>query len=486
MYKKPPKHVQRTRLAVLYSIMTLSVIAVVGVLVMIVANYRYNRATGTFEQSGLVQFASTPSAATVEIDDTTLTSRTSTKSSVRPGEHRFAVWREGYQTWISTTTIPSGSLVWLNYVRLVPKERPVEVLHEYKSVTAALPSPDNRAIIAQLDVTQPEFRRIDITRETVTGAMLALPEQAYKLTEDEEKNAIPVTYSLDSWDKSGRYMTVWRHAGEARELIVLNVEHPERSVNVSREFSIPVDAAVFSGRSGNVLYVRTDAAVRKIDISGGTVTRSLIDNVAKFNLQDDTVTYISRPDETTGIRAVGVYRDGDDAPTALKSIHNAKTPVAIASHSYYGETYTVISEGKKVAIYKGHYDKGLDGLKTVASYTLKSDIESGEFNDTGAQIVLRAGDVLASYDIDRRLLHRSDVAVGSARDMFWIDSMHLGSIANGELSMRDLDGTNSFTLNPALGDGKSAVLSRNGTYMYSFSAGKDGTVQLQRIRMILK
>jgi hypothetical protein len=94
--------------------------------------------------------------------------------------------------------------------------------------------------------------------------------------------------------------------------------------------------------------------------------------------------------------------------------------------------------------------------------------------------------VLASYDIDRRLLHRSDVAVGSARDMFWIDSMHLGSIANGELSMRDLDGTNSFTLNPALGDGKSAVLSRNGTYMYSFSAGKDGTVQLQRIRMILK
>lgn len=489
MYKQPPKRVQRARLIVLYSFMTLAVIFVVAVLVMIVANYRYNGVTGTFEQRGLVQFASVPSGATVEIDAMTLPGKTATKSSVEPGEHRFAVWREGYETWILTTKIPAGSLVWLNNTRLVPKQRPIETIHSYDKVAAAVASPNSRAIIVQLDAAQPAFRYVDISHGQPKGQTIELPEQTYRLTDDEAKDheQASVRYELTRWDESDRYMLLWRVLGESRELIVLDTESPAKSVNVSREFSLPIESAVFSGRSGNVLYVKTGGDVRKVDISGGTITRSLVSGVAAFSLQDtNTVLYVSRPDEATGARTLGVYRDGDESPTILHTVRSQKDTAAIASSTYYGTTYTAIAEGTKVTLYKGHYDRGIEGLTAVASRTVDAPIDTVEFNSTGSHVLVRAGSSFMSYDIDRRIFSQNRLEYGSSADLFWIDTAHLGLIYDGKLTMRDIDGTNVFTLNTALdGTGRSAVLSRNGTYMYSLGTKADKP-SLQRIRMILQ
>jgi hypothetical protein len=489
MYKRPPKRIQRARLIALYSGMTLAVICIVAMLVMVVANYRYNGVTGTFEQRGLVQFASVPSGATVEVDTTTLPGKTATKSSVEPGEHRFAVWREGYETWSLTTEIPAGSLVWLNNTRLVPKKRPVEMIHEYDQMAGAVASPNSRAIILQLDALRPEFRLVDISHNQPKGQTIALPEQTYRLSDDELKNSEQpaVRYELGAWDESDRYMIVWRVLGESRELIVLNTESPVESVNVSREFSLPIESAAFSGRSGNILYVKTGGDVRKVDVSGGTITRSLVSSVEQFTLQNtNTVLFTSRPDGTTAARTLGVYRDGDDSPVVLRTVRNQKDTAAIASSTYYGTTYTAIVEGKKMTLYKGHYDRGIDGLTVIASRTFSVPIDSVEFNRTGSHVLMRAGSSFMSYNIDRMLFSQSKLDDGSSADLFWIDAAHLGFIHNGTLTMRDIDGTNVFSLNVARsGTGKAVTLSRNGTFMYSLGTDSNKPL-LQRIRMILQ
>lgn len=52
--------------------------------------------------------------------------------------------------------------------------------------------------------------------------------------------------------------------------------------------------------------------------------------------------------------------------------------------------------------------------------------------------------------------------------------------------MRDIDGTNVFSLNVARsGTGKAVTLSRNGTFMYSLGTDSNKPL-LQRIRMILQ
>lgn len=488
MYKQPPKHIQRAKLVVLYSIMTVAVLVVVALLVMVVGNYSYNRATGVIEQRGLVQFGSVPSAVNVEIDGTLLSAKTSTKSSVEPGERNFTFWKDNYKPWSLTTPVKSGSLVWLDYIRLVPERRDVETLHQYDSVTDARFSPTNRSILMQLDAKKPEFRLVDISHDTPTGTTLALPESTYKLVGSESAAAKRSTpkYTLDSWDESGRYVFVWRTLGLDKQLIVLNTEDPSKSVNVSREFSLPIEAAEFAGRSGNVLYVKSDGNVRKLNISDGTATRTLLSGVDTFALQDnDTISYTSLPQTDSGSRTLGSYRDGDDTPTVLKTIMGEHKPVSIVSRSYYNTLYTAIAEGSKIEIYRGNHDNGLDDMKLIASRTLDEDIESVEFNSIGSLLLVRSKQSFASYDIDRNLLLTSKLDTGMSKDMFWLDSYHLGLTYGGMLTMRDFNGTNTYELN-ATQSALSAGLSRNGTYMYSFGKTDKGTTSLQRIRMILK
>ena len=485
MYKRPPKHIERAKLTILYSIMTLSVIVVVILLVMIVGNYSYNRATGTFEQRGLVQLASIPSGATVEIDGNLLSSRTSTKTPVEPGERNFKFMRDGYESWELTTNVSDGSLVWLNYARLVPIERPVQTMYQYKSVQAAKASPNNRLILTQPDKTKATFRLIDISHDVPVGSNIELPITVFSSDGSAKEDDPKATYTLAEWDESSRYALVWRTVGKDRQLVVLNVNNPAQSVNVTQEFSMPITAAQFAGRSGNMLYVKIDGSVRKLDVSDGTVTRSLIGGVDSFALRDNsTLTYVSEPDAETGSRTAGIYRDGDSAPTVLKTVLDESKAVSLSVNSYYGNTYTVIAEGDKFEVYRGDLDQGLSGLDLIASRALDKPISSVEFNTLGSHILVRAGESFASYDIDRNLVTESKLEDGSSKDFFWLDAHHIGLLVDGNLTMRDLDGTNAHSLNAA--KSLTAGLSRNGTYMYSFGDGDGGQISLQRIRMILR
>ena len=488
MYKKPPKHVQRIRLTLLYVAMTAAVIIVVALLVLTVANYHYNRDTGTFEQRGLIQLASTPSGATVEVDGRIISSRTTTKYSVAAGERQFRVWREGYQPWSLTTTINEGSLVWLNYIRLVPTDRPIQTLSQrYTTLAAATTAPNDHAMVVLPIKTEPRLHYIDITNPAVSSKELTLPAAIYAPTNNSERGQqkrTPATYSFDEWDESSRYVFMWRTLGSTKQLILVDTHEPLKSVNISREFSIPITAAQFSGRSGNTLYILSDGTIRRLNVSDGTISRALVSDVAQFTAHTNaTVSYVSNLQSDNATRTIGVYRDGDDVPKILKTVTDKKAKLSVASATYYGTTYTAIAQDNAVTIYKGHYDKGMDSLSQVATTTLETPVDSIEFNSTGSHLLIRGGRSFASYTVDRKQFARATLAEGSSSDLFWLDPMHLGLIADGVLTMRDVDGTNVFELNTALAD-YGATFGRNGTYMYSFGKGDNG-VSLQRIRMIL-
>lgn len=482
MYKRPSKRTQRLQLFALYSVMSVTVVVVVALLVLVVANYGFNRETGTLEQRGLIQFASIPSGANVTIDGSQLSSRTSTKQSVDPGEHSFVIHRDGYEPWKLTTKIPEGSLVWLNYARLVPQKRENQSIGIYTSVVASSAAPDKKSMILQYDQSLPVFRLIDIARDQPSGKDIILPPALF----DEPAEGQVPTFSLGSWDEGGRYILVRHTLGDKTDVIVVDTRNPDRSVNVSREFLLPITQAVLSGRSGNILYIVSEGNLRKVDISGGTVSRSLVSNVERFSLYDtNTIAFTAQVhNEGVNSRVAGIYHEGDNEPTILKTVKQ-DTPLLVATSTYYGSTYTAIADGAKLTLYKGHYDQGIKGLERITEKTLPAAITHIEFNDVGSYVLARSEMSFTSYSLERKLFSTVDTPV-AAKDLYWLDSMHLGLIVDGVLTMRDIDGTNKHDLTAVSGAHK-GVLSRNGTYFYSIGDSADGEmVQLQRFRMILK
>ncbi len=484
MHKRQSKRAQIIQLTIIYSLMSLAVIALVAVLALVVMNYRFNVATGTLEQRGLIQFASTPSGATVEVDATTLPSKTSTKYSVDAGEHRFAVWREGYETWHKAATIQAGSLTWFNYIRLVPKDRPVKEISSYAAIHASLASPTQRSILLHIEADRPVFRLVDVSSTTPQGQTLVLPPTVYAAPSSvETPTPPPVVTDLVRWDESGRYVLLKITQEAQTEWVVMDTQNIAQSVNVTREFSLPIAAADFSGRSGNILYILSDHTVRRLDITGGTISRALADNAADFRLYDDNAfVYTTRPSDS-GTHALGVYRDGDLQPHLLRSDIPSTTPLSAAIMTYYGVTYTAISEGATLTMYRGQLDNGIEGLIKIGTYTIGAPINSVEFNSTGSHVVARAGSTYATYSVEDARLTSMQLPRGASADFTWIDAMHLGVVIDGVLTMRDIDGSNIVALMPAVA-GQMHMLSRNGTFVYSIGT-RDSSATLQRITIVL-
>lgn len=481
MYRRPTKRQQTIRLSIIYTLMTISVLAVVGTLVLVVQGYRFDSGTGTLEQRGLIQFASTPSSATIEIDGRAIGSRTSAKTAVDPGTYEFLMWREGYETWRKTVDVEAGALVWLNYARLVPKELPVRSLASYERLDASLASPTNRSILLQPDQSRPTFQLVDISGSSISQQTVRIPSSQYTTPDEDD---VEHTFTMDHWDENGRYMLI-RHAyGGQYEWIVLDTRQPNETENISQVFDIPVDSALFSGTSGNILYVLSGGSLRKLDLSAGTISRPLVSDVASFRLYDtNIVTYTTVPSEDDS-RQVGVYREGDTTPHVVYTTESPNTPLDAQLTTYFNTTYMVIGDNTTFGVYTGHFDGRVNGdSRLLVSRTTNEPISRVEFSLGRSHAFVRSGSDFYSYSIERDTVSHASLEEGAATSLRWLDEMNLWSSVDGSLVMQELDGANKHVINP-IASGHAATLSRNGTYLYSIGTTDNG-YQLQRVQMIL-
>src|SRR5690606_5047873 len=106
--------------ALVYMLMVLFVLTFVFVLTLLTLGYRFDRSAGTIEQGGLVQLNSIPSGANLTIDSARLSATTGTKTTLAPGKHAITMSRDGYGNWQKTVEVKSGTILWLNYARLIP------------------------------------------------------------------------------------------------------------------------------------------------------------------------------------------------------------------------------------------------------------------------------------------------------------------------------------------------------------------------------
>ncbi len=490
MYKRPSKRAETVRLVLLYTFMTTIILVLVTVLVLVVANYRFNKATGTLEQSSLLQLASTPSNAEVSVDGVSIGQRTSTKYSIDPGEHMIEIKKDQYIPWSKRISVASGSLVWLNYIRLVPHDRPVQTINTYQTLTGSLASPDQKNIMLHFEKQSPDLRLVDISGKDPKGQTLILPESLYldASLSDQEKQAARFnqSFELERWDDSGRYLLVKYTRESQVSYLVVDTQDITKSANISREFSIALSNVRFLGRSGNTLYVISENRLRKLDISGGTISRSLVDGVASFELYEDgDIAYTTVRDER-GSQSIGVYRDGDASANILQSSTDQSSPLLVALTNYYDTRYAVIAQGKTLTLYKGHYDKGMNGLEKVMTRTMSETITHVDFNKPGSYVLAQAGDSMMSYSIDYNTATDWELKGIPYSSLQWADSIHLLYAQGGQLVMRELDGANSSQLMTT--DSRhigATTLSRNGTYMYGISYDSN-QYKLQRIRMVLE
>lgn len=487
MFKRPTKKQLLVRRIITYTVMVLAVIVIVVGTILFVLGYRLDSDKGRLEQGTLVQFDSQPNGADVMIDGKSINANTPSKQTVVAGPHTFIMSKYGYDDWSKMLNVKAGTLEWLDYILLVPSKLPTEAVVSYPSMYGEIASPDGNWSLIQEKADTPTFQLVDLRSQDVKSTTITLPTTIYT---DATTAGVTHTFTMESWDKDGRYVIVKHTFNDKSEYIVVDTQNVTSSVNVSTLLSISLSELKFSGTSGNTLYGLTDGVIRKLDLSGATISRGLVTNVKDFNLFDNTIiSYVGTDPNDATHAVVGIYRDGDELPHVLRTVNNLTTPLTIAFTQYHSNDFVAISEGLKVSVLKGRYPSSTDvdntSLVNYGTFNISSNVDSTSFSVDGDHLVVQSGLNFTSYEIE--YMRQTDATIATAEatphTLQWLDDAYLWAVYDGHLSIREFDGTNTHVI-MTMEPGFDASLSHNGKYLYGIAKSGDG-YQLQRVMMIL-
>lgn len=489
MFKRLTKKQQLVRRITVYIVMVAAVVVIVSGTILFILGYRLDSDKGRLEQGALIQFDSRPNGADVLIDGKSINSNTPSKQSIIAGTHSFMVKRDNYETWSKNLTVKAGTLTWLDYVRLVPKNLKTDSVSSYTTIVGEKASPDNKWLLVQEKADTPSFQLVDLRSAQIKSSNIALSASVYSeaITPNVQHN-----FAMQSWDDNGRYVLIKHDYSDKSEYIIVDTQNAVASVNVSRLLSISLSNAKFSGTSGNILYgLSTDGTIRKLDVSAATISRPLVTNVTSFDLYDvNIISYIATDLANPAHQVAGLYRDGDTDPHVLDQVTTAGMKLHIALTQYHGSDYVAISEGSKVTILKGRYPAASDtansSLEQYAQFNGAAVIDRLSFSAGGDFLIAQSGLNFIGYEIEYMRLTASTIPAKdkTTHPLMWLDNAYVWSVHDGNLSIREFDGANSHIIMP-MEPGFDATLSPNGRFLYGIVKSTNGTYQLQRVQMML-
>ena len=487
MHERRSRKKEITRRILVYTIMTLTMLALLVVLTYRILGYQFNFSTRTIERTGLVQYDSFPRGAWVQVDGKRY-EQTRTKNSVLPGVRQFSMRLNGYHDWQKTLSIEAGTVTWLSYARLVPVEKNIVEAGTMGQLESIQQSPDRRymfgvrtgsdgslesVLVDVRDSRQPKTTVSLLPTETLTGF-------------SEGSDATQHELSVVRWDNASRHVLlkhVYTGTVHGNEWLWVDRENPEAVVNLSTLTNLAV-TDVQPGKDGEVYILQENGDVRRLTISNGTMSRPLLAGVSSFGMYNASTMYYAGIQNEKSI--VGVWRDSWTVPTIIRTSAGQEPPRIAVSNYFYQDTVAV-SDGATVTIYRGTLPTSVRDKETLienvfATFTLNRPIERLTISSNGRFIVAEDEQGFVTYDLElKSVSQQSQKHNGS--NIQWLDEYHIWRVNNtGMLLMQEFDGVNSYELMPI--DGRyTALLTHDGRYVYGFIRGEDGNVTLQRLSM---
>ena len=485
MYKPTSKRKRRAQLAFVYSLMILSVISIVAILVLIMLGYRFNRFDGKVEQGGLVQFDSRPSGAFVNVDGTTLANKTASKITLTTGKHTVTMSRDGYYDWKKDVDVKAGSVLWLNYTLLLPKQAATKTTAEFASAVSPLVSPDRKYMATLPNAADPTISVVPLNDDNAQIAKIALTPGVFTAPDVDK----PQSFSLLTWDKDNRHGLVKHVYNDGKsEYLWVDLRGQDAQRNITTTLGVDVASAEFSLDDSNILYVLTTShELRRINISNNTLSGPLVANVAEFTQADrSTVTFTTLPDETKR-RNVGYLTNGSSVPRIMRSTTEPEAvPFTMRIAKYFGDQFMVFVSGQTVEILTGNIPASestmLPDLTQVAKYDTPGAVTSLTFSPYEKRFVAAeyAGGI-AVYDLELAKLSTTSLPMPQTRRLDWLNTYHFATTAGGSFAYYDFDGTNARAVASSVLD-LPVAMSENNKYLYYFASSENG-IKLIRVKL---
>jgi hypothetical protein len=488
MYHPPSKRKQLIQRVVTYTLMCVSIVALVIILVFFMLGYQFNRKDGKIEQGGLVQLDSHPNGADVTIDGKSFGTQTTAKTTLNAGQHYVTMQRSGYRAWQKSVNVVAGSVLWLDYARLIPTDLSPKQVADFPTVTSTAVSPNSKFMAIKDEAATPTIRLADISQDSVKTTTLQLPAASYTQPDPDKSQS----FSFEKWDASSRYLLVKHTYNDTKtEWIDVDTQNISSTKNITTLLGVDATKLLFSDGSGLVLYAQVGTDVRKIDLTATTLSGPLISNVAEFSLYNNTILYVTGVNETTKVRTVGYYDLSAAKARTIRSYgDNGTAPLHVAVAKYFDDTYVAIAYGETVEVMKGDLPSSdtttTSKLDAVTTMTIPGGAQYLSILTNGRFIVAQTAGSYVVYDLELKKLTTTVIKSDKplTKELSWIDGYMVWSDQNNMVRLYEFDGANQHDIMP-VATGFSVTLSANAKYLYGIVSSSDGKFHLERVQMIL-
>jgi hypothetical protein len=484
MYKRPSKRQQAIRRAVIYTIMTMTVIGVTALLMLFMIGYRFNKDQGTFQQGGLVQFISQPTGASVTVGQARLANKTRSKITLNPGDYLVKMERDGYVPWQKNVTVEAGEVLWLNSALLVPENPQTNSLMTFDTLSSAAFRNDGKYLAFIENASRPQIQIATTSAGRIADTIrLDLPSDVYAAGKKHE-------FTLDRWDSDSDWFFLKHTIGKKTEWIVVDRADADKAVRIPNAGKATAEDVLFDPRSNNQVIVRySDGTVRGMTLNDEKVSKAVIEKAADISLGSNwTVVYTTEPVKNK--ISVGYLTLGAAKPRLLGS-YNANEPVTAAIGNYYYVTYLAVSHGSTTDISQINDWPRSDSDAPLQTKSVSELSHSTETNFTSIQglsrfVVMQHDKTMTVYDLE--LNQEYDIPIAGVekrleQPLSWSDHFHFWSDATGHLRQYEFDGTNQTSIT-SVAPGFDAGYDSSKEFLYSIGKTKTGySVQSTSMRV---
>lgn len=484
--------------------MVLSVIAIVVVAVLAAMGFMIS-GNGEIEQSGLMQLHTMPTGATVQIDGSTIFSRTNLSRTLTAGTHSLELSRDGYDTWKKDINIYAGVLMRLYYPRLFLQNRKVEtvkILSEDSGLEFYAPS-QGGSYILYAEKQSAEWQLLDMRGDEVKTTPLDLSGILPGMVEVQQPKAKTTAQTIEThsyqfdgkidkviWSANEEKVLVKVDYNDKSEWVLVNLRNIAESLNITRTFGLGNIQVEMIDSSASQLYILDKQQLKRINTTDRVMSRVLLDHVLSFASYGAKVIYVAENSEKE--QFIGVYRDDEKGGTVVKEVPEGKK-VVVALSSYYDEDYLIYSLGDEITILYGkipNYSEDntkLTELKElVTDQKLVKAPEKISVSADGEFVVAQTSVQYMVLDLDMGDLYEYEAP---SAELKWFSSGMMYAIKDSGILVWDFDNTNQRNLAESvqnLGDEAGEILDNavtvapNNRWIYYLSKNNEGSVVLTR------
>lgn len=471
------------RRVIVYTTMTLCVIAFSTVVVLLMLGYRFNRDNGTIQQGGLVQFISQPSGATVTVGNATLANKTRSKITLYPGQYEAKMELKGYETWKKTVQIHPDTVLWLNSARLLPTNLQTTEVKQYPTLGSTLMRPGGSFIAVLPKADEPTIELVKITSDTPSYTTIKLPEGSFH-------DGTTHAFTLEKWSGNDSTLLLKHVYDDKTEWIAVRRDSPDKPRVVPAQETSTATKVIFDPRTdGKLLALYSDGVLQSIPTSPADENvKTLLDNVATFSTVSDQVLYTTLAQDNTV--STGYFSLGGQKGRLLAS-YSADEPVRIAGGRYFNDFYFATSVGSALTVRKTNTLPASESDEPIAftTTTKQSLVEPPThltFRAGGRLVVAQQPKAMQIYDMELSKLSQTplvDTSQAVVNELDWLDEFHYLNDSGDKARLYEFDGTNQRVI-AAVAPGFSAGFSPTDKFFYSVKKTSEGYA-LQRTLLLV-